>query len=227
MGKLLHVMKSSRPEILNRVRELSRYVSKPAMKHMEAMRKVMGYCLETPERGLTLKPSRKWDGKDRNFEFIIRGKSDSDFAKDPETRRSVKGWAVFLEDAPISMKSKMLEYVAMSVTEAEHAAAVACVQDMLFAMRVLQSIGLKVKLPMILEVDNKGAVDLVNNWTVAGRTRHVCTRIMFLRDLKEQGLIDVKWTSSANMSADIFTNNLGGTDFKKHILDFVGEDSYG
>jgi hypothetical protein len=33
--------------------------------------------------------------------------------------------------------------------------------------------GLKVKLPMILEMDNKGAVDLANNWIIGGRTRHV------------------------------------------------------
>ena len=32
-----------------------------------------------------------WDGKDKNFLFDIEGWSDSDFAKDPETRRSVGG----------------------------------------------------------------------------------------------------------------------------------------
>jgi len=37
---------------------------------------------------------------------------------------------------------------------------------------------LQVKLPMMLEMDNKGAVELVNNYSVGGRTRHMETRAM-------------------------------------------------
>jgi hypothetical protein len=58
-----------------------------------------------------------------------------------------------------------------------------------FAMHVLELIGLKVKKPMIPEIDNKGAVDLTHNWSIGGRTRHVEVRQYFLRDLKEDGII--------------------------------------
>jgi hypothetical protein len=34
---------------------------------------------------------------------------------------------------------------------------------MLYVQQILELMGLKVKLPMILEMDNKGAVDLANN----------------------------------------------------------------
>jgi len=44
---------------------------------------------------------------------------------------------------------------------------------MLYVRHILESMGLKVKLPMIIEMDNMGAVDLANNWSVGGRTRHV------------------------------------------------------
>ena len=56
----------------------------------------------------------------------------------------------------------------MSVAESESVSATECAQEMLFNMRVLELIGLKVKKPMILEVDNKGAVDLSHNWNVGG-----------------------------------------------------------
>ena len=36
---------------------------------------------------------------------------------------------------------------------------VTCTQDMLYAMRVLVVLGLKVELPMVLEIDNKGTVN--------------------------------------------------------------------
>jgi hypothetical protein len=55
----------------------------------------------------------------------------------------------------------------------------------LYSMRVVESLGLKVKKPMILEIDNKGAVDIPNNWSVGGRTKHINTQFYFLRELKE------------------------------------------
>ena len=40
-------------------------------------------------------------------------------------------------------------------------------------MGVIESVVLKVKKPMILDIDNKGAVDLRHNWSVGGRTCYV------------------------------------------------------
>ena len=51
---------------------------------------------------------------------------------------------------------------------------------------------LAVKLPMVLQCDNKGACDLANNWSAGGRTRHTAVKIMFLRELKEEGLLVVE-----------------------------------
>jgi hypothetical protein len=66
------MMRWSRPEIYNAVRELSRFMTTGASDaHMKAMK-----------RGLVLKPDVKWNG-DPEFKLVIRGISDSDFAKDP------------------------------------------------------------------------------------------------------------------------------------------------
>jgi hypothetical protein len=70
-------------------------------------------------------------------------------------------------------KSLTQKSVTLSVCEAEQTAGVLCTQDMLYVKNVLESMGLKVKLPMCLEIDNKGAVDLANNWSIGGYTRHV------------------------------------------------------
>jgi hypothetical protein len=120
----------------------------------------------------------------------------------------------------------MMPIVALSVTEAELFAGVMCVQDMLFIMRVLNSLGLQVELPMILEIDNKGAKDLINNWSIGGRLRHVEVKQFFLRELKEQGLLKVNWLNSEDNTADIFTKNLGGPLFNKHASAICGPDDY-
>jgi hypothetical protein len=50
-----------------------------------------------------------------------------------------------------------------------------------------------VKVPMIRQVDNQGVCELVNNWSVGGITQHVATNAMFLQELKEWGLLVVKY----------------------------------
>ncbi len=82
---------------------------------------------------------------------------DSNYAKDTQTRQSVSGYVVYLEDAPTMHRSATQKTVALSSCEAELNAALLCTQDMIYQKNMLESIGLKVEPPMILKMDNKGA----------------------------------------------------------------------
>ena len=177
---------------------------------------MMKHVITTKERGLILKPYGAWDGS-KNFVFVISGRSNSDFAKCPTTRRSVSGWSAHLNGAPYTRKSKMQPIVAMSVTEAECIVGTSCIQDMLYGMRFLESLGLQVNKPMIIEIDNKGAVDLFNNWSISRNTRAISVRLAFVRELKEAGIIDIKWIKGEDNSADLFTKNLETRSFLKHM----------
>ena len=101
-----------------------------------------------------------------------------------------------------------------------------CAQDMIHQRHILISIGFEVELPMILEVDNQGCVDLANNWTAGGRTRHVDVRQNWLRELKEKGILVVKWIPGAQNDADMHTKNLGGPDFERHAAVYFDKDEY-
>jgi hypothetical protein len=172
------------------------------------MKRVMEYCVATKNRGITLKPDQKWNG-DPEFELIILGRSDSDFAKEPDTQKSVSGNSTFLCGAPVIQRSSMHKIVVLLVTEAELFDAISNAQDMMYVKRLLESIRLSLHLPMILEVDNKGAVGLVNNFSVGGRTRHIETRQHYIRELKEQGVISVIWKAGSENSSDCRESNPG------------------
>ena len=219
VGKLLHLTRWSRPEIANSVRELTRHVSKVSAEHVAAMYRCIRYVVGTPKRGWKLKPTRKWNGKG-TFEFIISGFSDSDYAKCPKTRRSVTGLVVFLEGAALSIRSIMQKVVALSVTEAELMAAVTCAQEMMFIKHLLESLGLLVKLPMVLKMDNRGAVDLINNFSCGGNTKHIEVRNHYLRELKEQGIIVVEWEEGSMNCSDLFTKNCDVNTFERHTSVF-------
>ena len=47
-GKLLHMMRWSRPDILNAVRELSKHMKEENLLHYKAMHRVMEYVMRTP-----------------------------------------------------------------------------------------------------------------------------------------------------------------------------------
>ena len=224
VGKMMHLMRWSKPEILNSVRELSRFFSGATKAHVKAMYHAMCYCVRTSARGRVLRPNRKCsESQLKEFKFQIKGRSDSNYASDPDARRSVTGYTVFFEGAPTATKSKMQECVTLSVTEAEYVSAADCAQEMLFQKHLVESIGLQVELPMIMEIDNKGAIDLANNWSATGRTKHVDVRHHFLRDLKEEGIIKFKWISTKENSSDLFTKNLGGPLFEKHTAVYCGD----
>jgi hypothetical protein len=125
------------------------------------------------------------------------------------------------------IQSKMESIVALSVTESELISGTECAQDMMYTLQIVKSMGLKVELPMILEIDNKGmVVDISNNWSVGGRTRHMNTRYYFLRELKEAGLMRVIWRSGYDMPSDMLTKNLARSFFEKHITTFCGTGEY-
>jgi hypothetical protein len=62
----------------------------------------------------------------------------------------------------------------------------------------------------------KGAVDLANGWTANSLYRHIATRISFLRELREEHIINVYWITNNLMTSNIFTKNVGGRDFERH-----------
>ena len=119
----------------------------------------------------------------------------------------------------------MQKIVALSTTEAEIIALVQCIQEMIYVMKLIESIGLKVKKPMIVQSDNKGAVDLINGWSVGGGTKHMDVRIMFLRELKESLMIRVEWISTSENESDIYTKNVDNQTFKKHVSNICEENN--
>jgi hypothetical protein len=153
----MHAMQYSKPEMYNAVQDLSCYMHAATQNHYKAMLCVLKYTLDSVDQGLELKPNRKWDGS-QSHEFVISGCSDLDYAKEPKDRHSVLGHVVYLEGAPAMFKSSTERTVSLSTTKAETYAGVMCVQDMLCMKNKLESLGLRVKLPMVLEMDNQGAV---------------------------------------------------------------------
>lgn len=225
-GINMYLVGCSRLELGNAVRETARQNASAGIPAFEQLKRTVQHLVCTKDRGLILSPTRKWDGK-RGFKFRISGRSDSNYATCKSDRKSVMGWITYLEGAVVSAKSATGKTVALSVTEAEINAAVSCAQDMVYEKRLLESIGLEVETPMILEMDNKGGVDWTNNWSVGGRTRHMDTKQMWLRELKADGTLICRWLKGEDNESDILTKNVEGPAFDRHGLKLASDEKIG
>ena len=140
------MMQYSWPDTYNAVCNLARHMTRTTQVHYDAMLRMMKYVDDTSDRGLVLNPTQKWNGN-KEHEFIISGRSDSNYAKDLQMQKSISRYRVLLEGSPVMFKSSTQESVALSVCEAEQTAGVLCAQDMMYVWNVLKSMGLKVSSP--------------------------------------------------------------------------------
>jgi hypothetical protein len=209
VGKLLYLAKLSRPDIANSVRELARYMDKAGREHLQAMERLLNYVADTKDMNLVLVQD---DSNEHGFEIYV----DSDYAKCRDDRKSVTGYVILFHGNPVAWKSKGQSCVTLSTTEAEYIALSQAVAECLFLKQVIESIGLEVKLPIIVNEDNTGAIDLASNWSTNSNIKHIDVRYHFVRELLEDGIIQINYVKSEENVADIFTKNLGEQLFEKH-----------
>ncbi|HSN66223.1 MAG TPA: reverse transcriptase domain-containing protein, partial [Fusibacter sp.] len=216
VGMLLYLVKHSRPDISNAVRELSKVADGATKAHWKALMRAIKFVMDTENYGLRLKPKVEKG-------FYLEGISDSEYAGDRDTRISVYGYILYFCGCPIAWKSKSGKSVTLSSTEAEYFATSEVAKEVIFAKQVLESIGIPLSYPIEIKCDNIGAIYLANNHSTSQRTKHIDTRTHFVREFVEQEILKVVFVKSEDNEADIFTKNTTEELFRKHMSKNVEE----
>ena len=90
VGRLLYLVKYSRPDIANPVRELSKVLDGATEEAGRELHRVIKYVLDTKTWGLKFRPtvhSDLWD---------LVCFCNSDYAGDPDSRKSVTGYILYV-----------------------------------------------------------------------------------------------------------------------------------
>jgi hypothetical protein len=207
---LLYLTKHSRPDISNAIHELAKVMDGATEGHTKMLYLAIKYVVDTKNKCLYLEPSllsEVWE---------IKGISDSNYAGDRDTRICVTGYLIYVNGALISRKSCGQIGVTLSSTEAEYVALSELCMELMFIKMNIESIGIKVKLPMSVYMDNVGAVFLAQNATTGQRTKHIDIRYYYARELVEKEIIEVVFLNTMDKDADIFTKNVSGDIYKRH-----------
>jgi transposase InsO family protein len=204
IGSLLYLANKSRPDISFQVGYCSRHQNSPNLNDLNNAKTIFRFVKGTTEKGIHF-------GKD---DKVLRGYCDSDFAGDPDTRRSTSGFVIWLNGGPVAWSSRKQSVVALSSTEAEFIAAAECCKELLFVRDLIYEIT-KERLEVEMRVDNQSAIWLMKKGIMGRRSKHIDVKYYYLKEKIDENQISVKYCPTGSQLADILTKSLPAVKFEK------------
>ena len=175
VGSLLCLLKHSRPDISNCVRELSKVIDGANLANQKILHQAIKFVEHTKNRELVMKPTNE-------FHWNIKVYCDLDYAGDEDNMRRVSGYVIYLNNCPIAWKSRGQKTVALSSTEAEYIALSEVSTEIIFVSEVLKFMEVSISYPIEINLDNVGAIYLAKNASTTTRTEHIDIRYHFIRE---------------------------------------------
>ena len=215
VGMLLFLVKYSRPDLANIVRELSRVNDGATKGHMSMLLRVIKFTFDTKNRVLS------YELKNEKGNWELRAFCDSDWAGNKDDRRSITGYCIYLQGCLVAWKSRAQKNVTLSSSEAEYVAISEVCTEIMFIKTVLTFLGVEMKRPIQVNCDNVGAIFLSHNAKASARTKHIDIRYHFIREHVVDGLVEIVFVRSEENDADIFTKNVGKAPYEKHSDKFM------
>jgi hypothetical protein len=149
-------------------------------------------------------------------ECLVTGYSDSDYAGDVDTRRSMTGYVFTLGGSVVSWKATLQPTVTLSTTEAEYMALTEAAKEGIWLKGLVSDLGLHHDQATVY-CDSLSAICLAKDQVHHERTKHIDVRYHFLRSERR---IRVKKVGTADNPADMFTKPVPHSKFQ-HCLDLL------
>ncbi|KAL0392755.1 UNVERIFIED_CONTAM: Retrovirus-related Pol polyprotein from transposon TNT 1-94, partial [Sesamum radiatum] len=205
IGSLLYLT-ATRPDIMFATSLLSRFMQSPSQVHYAAAKRILRYLRGTKDFGIWYKSTN--DAK-------LVGYTDSDWAGSVDDMKSTSGYTFSLGSGIFTWASKKQATVAQSSAEAEYIAAAATSNHAIWLRRILEDMGEKQEEPTTIYCDNKSAIAITKNPVQHSRTKHIDIKYHSLREATTRGEIELKYCSTEEQLADIFTKALPRNKFEE------------
>ncbi|GAA0171560.1 transmembrane signal receptor [Lithospermum erythrorhizon] len=178
VGRLLY-LSFLRPDLSFAVHILSQFLHQPRQDYWSAALRVVKYLKGCPGQGILLSSQST---------LKLSGWCDSDWASCSITRRSLSGWIIFLDDSPVSWKTKKQVTVSQSSVEAEYRSMAVLTCELKWLRGLLWCFGVFYSGAVELFCDSQ-SVHLAQNSVFHERTKHIKIDCHFLRDVVLDGII--------------------------------------
>jgi hypothetical protein len=199
------------PSLAYSTNELATHMSNPSEVHWKAMKKLVGFMKGPHYIDVLILRKPK--------ELRVVSGADAAHSSAAEDRLSTMGEIHTLGGAYINSGSRKIRCITLSSTESEIHAMSTAGQQVKFMQMLLDECILHKedeRLVAWLYNDNLGGLFLANNKQVSMRTKHIDIRALFIRELKQTGVLDVFYEKSEYLLPDLLSKNLAGSHFTTH-----------
>ena len=121
----------------------------------------------------------------------------------------------------MTRKSKSQISITLSSSEAEYVALLEAAKEIKFVYQLLLSIGIQVQLPIVMRVDNVGAIFMSENTSTSGRTKHIDIRYWYVNEMILDGFLKVLFVKTSENVADVFTKNVRSETYHELVRHFL------
>jgi hypothetical protein len=194
----LHYLTFTRPDLSFAVHQVCQYMASPTSIHLTAAKRILRYLKGTLHLGLSFRPGP----------LTLSAFTDADWAGDPDDRRSTSGLLVYLGPNPITWSAKKQLTVSRSSTESEYRALALASAEVCWLRTLLKDLGVFISEAPILWCDNISALAIASNPVFHARTKHIEVDFHFVRERVLRKDLTVKFVSTLDQLADIFTKSL-------------------
>jgi hypothetical protein len=194
VGSLMYAMVSTRPDIAHAVGVVSRFMSNPGREHWQGVKWLLRYLKRTSKTCLCF----------RKKKIVLEGFADADLGGDKDTGKSTTGYVFTIGGTAISWMSRLQKSVALSTTEAEYMAIAEAAKELVWLKNFMAELGIQ-QGDCVLHCDNQSAVHLAKNPVFHSRTKHIQMRYHFIRELINDGTLDLRKILGTKNPADMLT----------------------
>jgi hypothetical protein len=202
VGSLMYAMICTRPDIAQAVGVVSRFMADPGKEHWNAVKRILRYIKGTSGVAICFGGS----------ELTVRGYVDSDFAGDHDKRKSTTGYVFTLARGAVSWLSKLQTVVALSTTEAEYMAATQACKEAIWIQRLMEELG-HMQQKIVVYCDSQSALHIARNPAFHSRTKHIGVQYHFVREVVEEGSVDMQKIHTNDNLADAMTKPINADKF--------------
>lgn len=206
IGAVLHLSNMTRSDIAETVSTLSRFVSNPGQAHWTAAKRLLRYLKKHAALGPVYGPAP----------IKLIGHCDSDYARNPDNRRSTTGHICTITDAPVAWNSRLQPTIAQSTAEAEYMSASDASNRVVWFRQLLKDLGYPQTEPTPIRADNKPSIAMSENPVLHKRSKHIDIKFHVLRQYVNDGKIKLVYCPTEDQRADILTKPLATATFIKH-----------
>lgn len=219
VGSLLWLATITRPDLSYSTNFLSLKGQSPTEDDLKTLEEPIRYLKRFPSLSLHFKRNRI-DHEANTFK--IETYVDASFANRETGRRSVTGFAIFVNRNLVDWRTKRQTSVTTSTNSAEIVALREAVDATLILRFFLERLGLKVT-DAIIHEDNEATIHQCHNSRIFYERPHVDTALNYIREQIKNGLLTVVHVKSKDNIADMFTKLVSIKEFEEHKTHLLEE----